>query len=62
MSVVIMNILSFLLVLQAIHRSRRGAADPRHEHVRMTLDVVEAVDTLLPIISAPVFELIWAPG
>ena len=57
-----MNILSFLLVLQAIHRSRRSAADPRHEHVRMTLDVVEAVDALLPIISAPVFELIWAPG
>ena len=53
---------TFLIVWQTIHRPRRCTGDPRHEHVRMTLDFVEAVDALLPIISAPVLELIWGPG
>ena len=53
---------SFLFVWQAIHRSRRCAGDPRHEHVRVPLDIREAVDALLPIIFAPELELIWGPG
>lgn len=53
----------FLLVWQTIRRPRRGADDPRHEHVRLPLDLVEAVDALLPILSAPAeLELIRGPG
>ena len=53
---------SFLVVCQLIHRPRRGAGDPRHEHVRVPLDLVEAVDSLLPVILNAEGELLRGPG
>ena len=53
---------SFLFVWQAIHRSRRCAGDPRHEHVRVPLDLVEAVDPLLPVVLILEGELLGGPG